>query len=40
VVGVVLAYLAGALIWEERLTRRNQAGVALAVVAIVLLNLR
>jgi drug/metabolite transporter (DMT)-like permease len=40
VVGVVLAYLAGTLIWKERPTRRNQVGVALAVIAIVLLNLQ
>ncbi|MBN1248423.1 MAG: hypothetical protein JXC32_12245 [Anaerolineae bacterium] len=38
--GVVLAFLAGRLIWREELTGRNQLGVVLAVVAVVLLNVR
>jgi drug/metabolite transporter (DMT)-like permease len=38
--GVVLAFLAGWLLWREVLTGRNRVGVALAVAAVVLLNVR
>jgi multidrug transporter EmrE-like cation transporter len=38
--GVVLAFGAGAVIWKEPLTLKNRLGVVLAVVAIVLLNVR
>jgi drug/metabolite transporter (DMT)-like permease len=38
--GVVLAFLAGGVLWREPLTGRNRMGVALAVVAVVLLNVR
>ena len=37
--GVVLAFVAGAVLWKEPLSGRNRLGVALAVVAVVLLNL-
>ncbi len=36
--GVILTFLAGALIWREPLTRRNRVGVFVAVIAVVLLN--
>jgi drug/metabolite transporter (DMT)-like permease len=39
VIGVVLAFGAGWLLWKEPLTARHRAGVLLAVVAIALLNL-
>lgn len=35
---VILAALVGVLVWKEHLTRYNQWGLALAVVALVLLN--
>ncbi len=38
--GVVLAFVAGAVLWKEPLTGRNRLGVGLAVVAVVLMNLR
>jgi len=37
--GVVLAFLAGALVWREPLTGRNRLGVIVAVAAVALLNL-
>lgn len=40
VLGVTLAFVAGATLWKERVTRANVAGVAVAAVAITLLNLR
>jgi multidrug transporter EmrE-like cation transporter len=39
VIGVVLAFGAGALLWQEPLTARNWAGVLLAIIAVALLNL-
>lgn len=39
VLGVTLAFAAGALLWRERVTRRNLVGVGVAIAAIVLLNL-
>ena len=39
-VGVALTFAAGALIWREALTMRNQVGMALAVISVILLNLR
>ncbi|MEM7117009.1 MAG: GRP family sugar transporter [Chloroflexota bacterium] len=39
-VGIMLTvFIAGIIIWRERVTRRNIAGVGVAVVALVLLNL-
>jgi drug/metabolite transporter (DMT)-like permease len=38
--GVVLAFMAGAVLWKEPLTGKNKLGVALAVVAVMLLNVR
>jgi len=37
--GVILAFVAGSVFWKERLTGRNQLGVAVAVAAVALLNL-
>ncbi|MBU0490835.1 MAG: hypothetical protein KKA73_08535 [Chloroflexi bacterium] len=39
VLGVMLAFGAGALVWRERVTRANVLGVLVAIAAIVLLNL-
>ena len=38
--GVVLAFLAGRIFWQEPLNARNRVGVVIAVAAVVLLNLR
>jgi multidrug transporter EmrE-like cation transporter len=38
VVGVVLVFVTGALVWRERVTAMSVAGVLVAVAAIVLLN--
>jgi drug/metabolite transporter (DMT)-like permease len=38
--GVVLAFVAGSVIWREPLTGRNRLGVALAVAAVALLSVK
>ncbi len=40
IVGVMLAFTAGAVLWKEKVTNYNIAGVAAAVMAIILLNIR
>jgi len=37
--GVILAFVAGTVLWKEPLTGRNRLGVAVAVAAVALLNL-
>jgi multidrug transporter EmrE-like cation transporter len=38
VAGVVLVFMAGALVWRERVTAASVVGVLVAISAIVLLN--